>query len=985
MYRILILLLVSYSMFSQENTSQLNTLNVKVQSENLETLIGASVKITSKKDSSVFGAYTKVDGSAKIKDIPNGEYQAIVSYIGYKPVIEDFYFSKDTTIVFTLLGGAIRSKTIEVVADRAKFRETPIAFSSILKEEIDLKLGGDDAPIILNETPGVHATRNGQGFGESRINIRGFQQRNLAVLINGVPVNDMENGRVFWSNWDGIGDVTSSQQVQRGLGASKIANPSVGGTMNIITDAAKRKAGVTFKQQYGFYDNSVDDFQLVNDNGDVIYDKPFNSHFYQSRLILNTGLIDKFALTASVSRKTGEGPTDATWIDAYSYYIGLSYDLSENHYLDFYLYGAPQVRGRKAFRQPVAAYSEKFARDLGIPEESIQAVANDLGTNYGRFNNPNWGYVNLKGSDYDPIRNYQLDDRTLNWHYDDKLNRYMNFYHKPHATLNWYWQIDKKSSLTSVFYLSTGSGGGTNIHGLPITNDLFGTNTIPFDQSFIDNFQNRDLNYSDARLRSSQVLTSSLNNHFWTGGLFTYDRNFANDIKVQTGLDIRYYEAEHYRMISHTLGAESNYYVETIRNLATGEFIDSVANDNVAVNGTTQDWMKFRGDRITYDYDGRVLMSGGFFQLEKKWSDKATYYFNSSVVNAAYEREDYFRLPESRIANASYIGYTIKTGANWNINDNFNIYSNNGFYSRPPFFTTVFTDQNVKIDEVKNEDVLGIELGSGFQNDDRNFKSNLNLYYTNWLNQNDINFVPLGGEVESDYNGAVLSVGQDALHMGIEWDFYWKPIREAWFKGSISWGDWRWTNNPLLVPIDTRIPEEQRQYELDRLYIDGLKVGDAPQKMIFLSATVLPMKLIFNRDKIKGFENLLISASFKYNWDFYTDFQPDALTNYVGLLRDPNVESVFIPQPWELPAYWTLNVFASYRFFDVIGDIDIDVVFRINNITDNIYVSDANFRNPVNAFVGDNGQVQGNFGRADEAEVHLGFPRSYNAEIKINI
>jgi hypothetical protein len=36
-------------------------------------------------------------------------------------------------------------------------------------------------------------------------------------MINGVPVNDMENGAVYWSNWAGLSDVTSAN-VQRGLG-----------------------------------------------------------------------------------------------------------------------------------------------------------------------------------------------------------------------------------------------------------------------------------------------------------------------------------------------------------------------------------------------------------------------------------------------------------------------------------------------------------------------------------------------------------------------------------------------------------------------------------------------------------------------------------------------------------------------------------------------------------------------------------------------
>ena len=67
------------------------------------------------------------------------------------------------------------------------------------------------------------ATNQGGGAGDARINVRGFNQRNVAIMINGIPVNDMENGWVFWSNWDGVTDVTSSIQ-QKDLGP-KFSNP----------------------------------------------------------------------------------------------------------------------------------------------------------------------------------------------------------------------------------------------------------------------------------------------------------------------------------------------------------------------------------------------------------------------------------------------------------------------------------------------------------------------------------------------------------------------------------------------------------------------------------------------------------------------------------------------------------------------------------------------------------------------------------------
>ncbi|MFO7877820.1 MAG: hypothetical protein R6U55_14690, partial [Desulfovermiculus sp.] len=60
-----------------------------------------------------------------------------------------------------------------------------------------------------------------------KVAIVGVDSNNIGVLINGVPVNDMESGKVYWSNWAGLSDVTASMQVQRGLGASKLALSSL--------------------------------------------------------------------------------------------------------------------------------------------------------------------------------------------------------------------------------------------------------------------------------------------------------------------------------------------------------------------------------------------------------------------------------------------------------------------------------------------------------------------------------------------------------------------------------------------------------------------------------------------------------------------------------------------------------------------------------------------------------------------------------------
>ena len=103
------------------------------------------------------------------------------------------------------------------VIDVAKERETPIAVSTITAREVQLKVGNMEFPEIMNKTPGVYATKQGGGYGDSRISLRGFDQRNTSFLINGQPVNDMENGWVYWSNWAGLTEVASGIQIQRGL------------------------------------------------------------------------------------------------------------------------------------------------------------------------------------------------------------------------------------------------------------------------------------------------------------------------------------------------------------------------------------------------------------------------------------------------------------------------------------------------------------------------------------------------------------------------------------------------------------------------------------------------------------------------------------------------------------------------------------------------------------------------------------------------
>ena len=83
---------------------------------------------------------------------------------------------------------------------------------------MEIRLGSQDIPMILNTTPSVYANTTRWRCSDARINVRGFNQRNVAVMINGVPQNDMENGWVYWSNWDGVGDDIFNSDAKRSIG-----------------------------------------------------------------------------------------------------------------------------------------------------------------------------------------------------------------------------------------------------------------------------------------------------------------------------------------------------------------------------------------------------------------------------------------------------------------------------------------------------------------------------------------------------------------------------------------------------------------------------------------------------------------------------------------------------------------------------------------------------------------------------------------------
>ena len=307
-----------------------------------EVLSGASV--TTDKG----GVTSGLDGTFDLKTAKAGD-KLTVSFLGYKDVVTS---AKDG-IVVELTSTSIGLKEVAVIASFGIDRKTPAAISSVKGRYPLENLGSQELPELLKITPSAFITKGGGGIGDSRINIRGFDQKNVAILINGVPVNDMESGWVYFSNWAGIGDALKQMQVQRGLGASKLAIQSVGGTMNIITKTTDAEKGMSFQQ-------SLTDFGLS-----------------KSVLSYSTGNTKRGAFSFVGSTTQGNGYVDGTYTKAYSYFLSYAKDLGTKHKLQIIALGAPQEHGQRSSRLTPAEYDKyglKYNKDMYVLNGELKNI-----------------------------------------------------------------------------------------------------------------------------------------------------------------------------------------------------------------------------------------------------------------------------------------------------------------------------------------------------------------------------------------------------------------------------------------------------------------------------------------------------------------------------------------------------------------------------------------------------------------------------------
>lgn len=717
---------------------------------------------------------------------------------------------------------SVMLKNITVTASRGVARKTPIAMSDVDRREVENKLGNNELPEMLNHTPGVYATKNSGAYGDSKLNMRGFQSSNVAVMVNGVPVNDMEHGGLYWSNWGGLGEMVRYMQTQRGLGASKVSVPSIGGTVNIVTKTTDSKRG-----GYATYSVGNDGFNHVSAS-------------------FSTGLTKSgWNFSMLFGKKWGDGYIQGTDFSDYDYFFAVSKRLGQHHQIALTGFGSPQ------------SHYQRNQYD-GLSVEGWQDVKRFMGGKSVYRYNPTYGF----GKN------------------GERKSSAFNFYHKPQFSLNHIWLIDDKSSLNTALYMSIGHGYGNSGQGInsAYANSWYGAanGKLRYDFRHADGTfaydQVQELNeQSDAG--SKMVMTQNFNDHIWYGLLSTYTRQLAKGLDFYAGFDVRSYKGTHTAKISDLYNGA--YYTDL-------RYRSSVnpANNAAALDPNWQYEKLSVGDVVFRDYDSHIVQHGVFSQLEYS-KDRITVFVSGTLATSRYWRYDrfYYDAAHAKSDTKNFASGSIKGGLNYNIDRYNNVFANVGYISRAPFFSGgVFlmsqSSNEINKDAV-NEKAFSFELGYGLRY--KWLYVALNAYFTKWMDKT----TSKSGYMNNNTELYTMSMtGVNAKHMGVEFDVVARPTPYVTLKGMLSLGNWRWDNNATayfynsatqpLANITTGAvasgvgAPDHLKFTLNQ---DGIHVGGSAQTTAAIGGDVKLLKMLH------------IGADYTYYARLYADY---SLPTYGG-------------------------------------------------------------------------------------------------------
>jgi len=745
---------------------------VVVDSEKNTQLKGVAINV--KKNT--VNTLTNENGVFILQNLTNGSYVLEISFKGYET--QNFPVELSGTTVD--LGNILLYEDLN--------EEEDLSTVTLTDDELnDDTSAADNISGLLQASRDIYLRTAAFEFSSSFFRIRGLDSENGKVLINGIEMNKLYNGRPQWSNWGGLNDVLRNQEFSNGLRASDYTFGGILGSTNINVRPSEQRTGTR-----------------------ISYASSNRSYTHRAMATHSTGLSeDGWAFTVAASRREGrEGFVDGTMYNATSFFGSVEKKFNDKHSLSFTSITALNRRGKSApqtqevFDLRGIQYNSYWGTQDGkIRNSRIKEVSEPILmlNHYWDINettslNTNASYqtgnignsridnngtkvdgdavdgegnpyiINLGASNPDPTYYQKLPSYGLRQGYSNIYEIQQNFVND--GQLNW-------NSLYNANANSNNNGNSSYVLYEDRNDDTqFTVNTI-LNKDISDNFK------LNARVQYTQ-LTS---------------KNFAEIIDLLGGTG--YLDADSF---ADTFDEKQN-------NLLNPLYIAGV------------------GDVFKYNFNLYSNVVDGFLQGQFKFN-KVDFYLATSISNTSHQRDGLFQNggftdnSYGKSEELNFTNYGAKGGMTYKISGRHIVDINAGYLTKAPNLRNSFSnsrENNNTVENLTSEKVISADASYIFRGPF--LQAKLTGYYTKIQDATEISFFfadGIGGD-NTAFVQEILS-GIDKKHFGAEFGVEAQVTPTIKLKAAGNVGQYTYDNNPNLY-----LTTENNTRSQDAGFIDGRK------------------------------------------------------------------------------------------------------------------------------------------------------------------
>jgi len=610
----------------------------------------------------------------------------------------------------------------------------------------DVETEGDDAALSDNISGLLTASRDpflseaSFALGQYRFRVRGYDSEHGTLMMNGIPFNELENGRIYWNIWGGLNDVFRNRETEIGLAAGEQAFGGVNGAVNIDTRASSQR-----KQTRVSY--------------------AVSNRSYRNRIMLthSTGMnANGWAFSFAGSKRwADEGYVEGTVYDGYSYFASIDKKFNEKHLLNLTAFGAPTKRGR-----------------IGTATQEVRDLA---GSNYY---NPLWGYQDGEKRN-SRIQNSHQPVAILrhDWTMNEKstLTTAVSYQtgRNGQTRLDWFNRADPRPNYYRYLpsYLAFGENAPQEI--VDARADYLRNNPELLQLNW-NQFYDDNRNYVGSIENANGVEGNTVTGN-WSRTILEEQRFDADEFNFNSNYQTRINDEW-----TFTLGAKYQSYVghtfKVVDDLLGGEF--TVDIDRFAERETVSDIESFKqsdlnnpnrivkeGDVFGWNYDINIRKGGEWAQLAyegKKWDVFLAGEFESTSIwrDGKFKNGRFPNNSEGESERLLYNNFGIKGGLTYKIDGRNYVYANAARQSKAPLSRYAFVSprtRNQTTPDLESEQILSYEAGYNLRSP--MVKARVTAYYTRFEDQT--NRIGFYDDSRRTFGNMILQ-GIDRTHAGIE-------------------------------------------------------------------------------------------------------------------------------------------------------------------------------------------------------------------------